>query len=250
MKHKIIAYTVCFNENKIFPFVLDYWKLFADKVVVYDNGSTDGILTNFNKYKDFIEVRHFDTHNELSDNVIQRIKSECYKESIGKCDYVYVGEFDELMWAQNLDKELDYMDEHNQTIVLPNIYQMRCLEFPTYTNDKLLHQYNDIHFERNDEFGKRILFNPNKINVTYGAGGHTCKCSGIVNYYDNNNIYLFHAKYLGYKYLYERQLAYHNRLSANDIKEHLNIHLYNKPDFNKIKDEQIAAYNNCRHISF
>ena len=44
MKYRIHVYVVCWNEMDILPFCVDYWKRYAEKVVVYDNGSTDGSL--------------------------------------------------------------------------------------------------------------------------------------------------------------------------------------------------------------
>ena len=43
-KYKIHVYVVCWNEIDIAPFVVDYWKQYAQKVVVFDNGSTDGTI--------------------------------------------------------------------------------------------------------------------------------------------------------------------------------------------------------------
>ena len=41
-KPTVWIYTLCYNEIRILPFVIDYWETYADRVIVYDNGSTDG----------------------------------------------------------------------------------------------------------------------------------------------------------------------------------------------------------------
>ena len=46
--HKVNWYTLCWNENDIVKYVIDYWKLIKNQVdlqvIVYDNGSNDGCL--------------------------------------------------------------------------------------------------------------------------------------------------------------------------------------------------------------
>jgi len=49
------VHTFCWNEMEILPFVVQYWKRFADKVFVYDNGSDDGSVEYLKKF-DFVEV--------------------------------------------------------------------------------------------------------------------------------------------------------------------------------------------------
>ena len=35
---KIEVFTLCWNEIAILPFAVDYWRRFASRVTVYDNG--------------------------------------------------------------------------------------------------------------------------------------------------------------------------------------------------------------------
>ena len=229
MKHNIIAYTICYNERKLFPFFIDYMNRFASKIVIYDNESDDGILDDFKKY-DNIEVRTFSTDGNLVDKTIQNIKNECWKESIGKCDYVYVGEFDEFLWANDIDKELDYMDEHDKTIIWPEIYQLYCETFPEYIEGKLLHETPKMRFLKDYSFGKRLLFNPNEItSIKYGPGAHTCFPCGNVKYYDKQDIFMFHAKNMSPQYLYDRYLMYNKRVKITEYEKimHVNTHLLN-----------------------
>ena len=50
MKHKIALITLCYNESKIMPFVIDYWKQFVTHANVFDNGSTDNSREILSKY--------------------------------------------------------------------------------------------------------------------------------------------------------------------------------------------------------
>ena len=46
--YKVNWYTLCWNENDIIKYVIDYWKTIKNQadlqVIVYDNGSNDGCL--------------------------------------------------------------------------------------------------------------------------------------------------------------------------------------------------------------
>lgn len=107
MKYKLYAYVVCWNEIDIAPFVVDYWKQYAEKVIVYDNGSTDGTIEYLKNYQ-WIEIRHFETTG-LDDTANMNIKNNCWKESKNIADFVVVSDFDECLYSPILEQELDYM---------------------------------------------------------------------------------------------------------------------------------------------
>ena len=52
---KLNWYTLCYNEEIIIPYVIDYWKKIINdginlKVIVYDNHSTDNSVELLSKY--------------------------------------------------------------------------------------------------------------------------------------------------------------------------------------------------------
>ena len=77
---KIHAYILTYNEEAILPFTLDYYSSFCDKIIVYDNESTDSSDDIFKRYSKVSIVKwKSDTINEL--NYLQ-IKNNAYKNSI------------------------------------------------------------------------------------------------------------------------------------------------------------------------
>lgn len=207
------VYVLCYNEDKIIKFALDYFSQFATNVYVLDNESTDNSIELLKKEKRFnVEIINYESNNELNDSIYLDLKNNIWKRSIGKCDFVVICDMDEMLFSPNIMNELRYMKENDKTICFPNIYNMISNTFPEY-NSKLLHTIvkNGVY---NPEFGKKILFNPNLINeINYTPGCHSCNPSGVVNYYDRNNIYLFHFKLLSIDYVLDRKNMYANRMS-------------------------------------
>ena len=122
MKYKIHAYVVCWNEMDNIPFVVDYWKRFAERVIVYDNGSDDGSVEYLSQYP-WIEVRQFET-NGFDDTANMNIKNSCWKESIGIADFVVVSDLDECLYSPVLESELEYMKANDITICGPRQYAL------------------------------------------------------------------------------------------------------------------------------
>lgn len=57
---KIHAYFVCYNEEKILPFILDYYLSFCSKIFLFDNLSNDRTLEIARGYPE-VKVIPFDT---------------------------------------------------------------------------------------------------------------------------------------------------------------------------------------------
>jgi hypothetical protein len=216
---QIDLYCFCYNESKIAPFILDYWAKFVTNAYVYDNGSTDGtqdILLAENRFN--VELRHYDTGNTLNDGIITDLRNDIWKQSRGVADFVVVCDFDEALFCANIISTLQYMLDNNKTICAPIIYELTSEVLPAYTPDKLMHQnigQGMLHMK----YGKHILFNPNLVNeINYSPGAHVCRPTGVVNYYDNKDIYLFHCKRIDRELFAERFIMIKNRMS--EINKH------------------------------
>ena len=210
---KVDVYVLCYNEEKLVPFMLDYWAEFATNVYVCDNMSTDNSVELLLKEKRFnIEILTYNSNNELNDGIFLYLKNNIWKRSIGKCDFVVMCDFDEALYSNNIIGELKYMKDNNMTICFPKIFDMYSQEFPTYDVD-LLHDIIKLGFPY-QEFGKRLLFNPNEIKeINYAPGAHSCFPIGNVKYYDRENLFLFHYKSLSIEYILNRYKIYRERLS-------------------------------------
>ena len=224
----IHLYTLCWNEIDILPFVIDYWKrLNIARAVVYDNGSTDGSIEFLNQY-DWIEVRHYDSNNEIRDDIYLEIKNNAWKESKGKCDWVIVCDMDEIIFSNHLEEELDYMKKYGHNAMGCPWYAMCFDKKPTYDPNKLLHTQGTMFYKQPfinlcfkfNKAGKVLLFDPNiidEINYTYGC--HKCEPTPYFFPYISQKILEFHInKGLSENYFVERRKILGERLSEENKK--------------------------------
>ena len=231
MKYKIHVYVLCWNEIDILPFCVDYWKQYAEKVIVYDNGSDDGSIEFMSEFP-WIEVRHYDSDG-VDDSIYIEIKNTCWKESCGIADFVVVGDMDECIYSPVLFQELDYMKENNMTICGPVQYSLKGDNYPKYEDGKFLHEIiTRAHLQKSNHSswcnttGKLMLFNPNEIKeINYTPGCHTANPIGNIRLYDKERIFCIHInKGFGVEYNIQRKRILQNRLSQNNKKRGYAIH--------------------------
>ena len=93
----ITVYTFLYNEEDILPYFLKHYSQFVDKIVVYNNMSTDNSIEILKNWKDCeIEIREFDTNNQYDERTVVEFKNNCGKE--GDRDYVIVWDMEELLY--------------------------------------------------------------------------------------------------------------------------------------------------------
>ena len=219
---KIDLYTLCWNEMKIIPFVIDYWKNIKNQiddfhVYVFDNGSDDGSIEAFSKY-DWITVCNFNSDG-FKDLINIRIKNNVWKNSIGKSDYVIVCDLDECLFCNDFKSFFDKIKKGKYTICLPIWAEMFSETFPV-KNDELLHkQVNKYcegvsHVKRKISISKAILFDPNEISeINYNVGGHVCKPKGNIKWYKGDDLFILHYKHLSIDYVLWRYKICNERMS-------------------------------------
>lgn len=133
---KVVVYTFCYNEIDILPFVADYWRRFASQVVVYDNQSIDG-SREFLKDLDFVDLRTYNTENQLDDIVLKNLKNEVWKESRGKADFVNVCDLDECLFIPDLEF-LRKAKADGIAVVTPKTFNLIDPELPKH-DGQLMH---------------------------------------------------------------------------------------------------------------
>lgn len=212
-------YSLCWNEEKILPFVMDYYSSFCTKLLIIDNESDDHSVSIIESYQN-AQVRSYSSKQEIRDDLYLEIKNNVWKESRGKADWVIVCDTDEILYHPNLKEELEKISTEGYTIIKPFGFDMYSKSFP---NKSLLEIRNGI-----DDFrhlSKCIIFDPNLIEeINFKAGCHKCYPKGKVKIYSNPNFKLLHYKNLNLDFLLLRNRRFKERLSRFNIDNKLGKH--------------------------
>jgi hypothetical protein len=250
-KHKISRpiihyYAVCWNEEKILPFMLDYYDQFVDAFYIYDNYSTDNSNKILSKRSN-VEVIQFQTENTFNDIIHTDIKNNCWKQSRGKADFVIVCDVDEFLYHPQINDFLKRSIKERMSFFIPTGYNMYSNYFPEYQSEKLIvDSIKNGVFDK--DFCKSILFDPHRIvEINYTAGAHFCYPWGIVRTKEDNALFLLHYKNLGVEYVLNRCNMYRNRLSQVNIEKNYGAQ-YLQEDEKIAKEIEFKIQNSKRII--
>ena len=100
-------YSVCWNEEKMLPFMFQHYDSIVSQYFIHDNESTDSsqqIIKNHPK----TNLVPFATDG-FNDEIQNDIKNQCWKASRGKADYVIVCDIDEFLYAKNFEVLLNQL---------------------------------------------------------------------------------------------------------------------------------------------
>lgn len=219
---RIDLYTLCWNEMKIIPFVIDYWKNIKEQVdefhvYVYDNGSDDGSVEELGKYY-WITVMTFESDG-FNDLINRNLKNNVWKQSRGKADYVIVCDLDECLYCNDFKELFKNLKNGKYTICLPVWLEMFSEKFPI-KDEELLHKQvtkcciGTSHTHTKLAESKAILFDPNEIDeINYIVGAHISHPQGNVSWYVNDDLFIMHYKHLSLDYVLWRYRICNERMS-------------------------------------
>lgn len=204
---KIHVYLLCFNEEKILPFILDYYTGFCSRVFVLDNESTDAsveICKNYNS----VTVIEWGSNNSFDDISNLEMKVNTYKDYSrvgGKyttevADWVICADMDEVIYHPAL---IDLLKKYKRDgVTVPNIrgFNMVCNHWPSAGFNITESIRTGV---RQPNFDKRAVFVPD-FDIQYSPGCHPKgdafkRMEESPNYKtsDSKEIALLHYKYLG-----------------------------------------------------
>jgi len=210
---KLCVLSCCFNEEDILPFYLDYYTNFikADKIIIYDGGSTDNTP---NIVKDYSNVEFIlDDNGKMDERNLRDIRNNGWKKYRNEYDWVIVCDMDEFIYHPNL-KELLFKYKLNEiTIAKVNGFDMISNEFPNFKKGKFLPSFIKKGIHEPVWLNKSAVFDPKKIEINYDYGTHSCSPIGDVNYSQETDIKLLQYKWLSHEYITQKSLKSSQRLS-------------------------------------
>lgn len=231
---KIEVFTICYNEEVMLPYFLRHYSSFCDKITIYDNYSTDR-SDEIMRANPKVEVRKYDSGNEIRDDIYLEIKNNCWKGS--KADWVIVGDIDELLVSRIHKAFLPTLlnTVPGCSILMPSWYDMISKELPAADGQI----YDELPFGVFNPNTKALIFRPDRINeINYAPGAHFIDPKGDVNILNTDALIVLHYKYLSLQYVIDRYRLFASRLSEINKKLNWGYH------YNFTVEQITAEYNN------
>ena len=221
---KILGVTVTYNNEDKIPYVMPYYeRIGIDKLVVYDNGSTDNTVEMLKKYP-FVEIRSYFTE-QYSEELVLKYKTEIQNEFRGQYDWCISTYFDEVFYSERDFREVLYEKMcEGRTVFVKTGLNIFSRKFPPIDNGLLIHENvgRGSLWTSDDAIvgiygNKAQLFNMNKVFVNYNEYGcHSCEITGDVSEFEDD-IAFFHLKFIDFDFIVRSNEEYAKRMGNNGI---------------------------------
>ena len=223
---KIACYALAYNEEIILPHFIEHYKKFCDKIVIYDNMSTDN--TKQIALDNGCEVVSWEAPGGgLNDQCYLDIKSNCYKADRNDYDWVITVDSDELYSHKDgVAGLLSCLEKYKREgVTLPKVrgYNMIGEDEESLDISQINKGVVDI------SYSKRCIFDP-VLDMAWHFGCHpqhsqrfVDNIPGVVES-SEEEVLLYHYKYINLDYVISRHLSYSDRLSSFNKQRGLAVH--------------------------
>jgi glycosyltransferase involved in cell wall biosynthesis len=223
---RIDLYGTCWNEERMIPFFLRHYEPIADRIVIFDDGSSDRSIELWQQSAK-VELRQLE-QGESSNVTTLMEMNRCWKESRGHADWVIIADIDEFIYHPRLRDYLAECTTNAFTILQPIGIDMISADFPNRDSDltKTVRRGVPLRF-----MDKPAIFDPNAIEeMNYEVGRHEASPLGRVVFPPTRQVKLLHYKHLGAEYLVARTKQLRGRKTQLDRDRAWGVHLERSPE--------------------
>jgi len=214
-KPVIHLYTVCWNEERIAPYFMDYYRQFVDAFYIYDNMSSDSTVERLSRYKN-VTVIPFDTKETFDEASLLQIRNNAWKQSRGIADFVIVCDMDEFLYHPELMSLLYLLKRHSFTLVKPSGYNMISEHLPESDGVQTITQLIKTGIDAQKNYSKSILFSPILEEINFSPGSHKCAPVGQVKQFQSSQLKLLHYKFVDRELILQKTRECQARLSETN----------------------------------
>ena len=220
---KLYGVTFTYNESTMIPYVMKYLERMGfDKLIVYDNQSSDNTVELLKKYP-FVEIRTLNTGGSKSNQMIIDVKNRVWKEFKNEKDaWMFVSDFDEVIYYPGRLKEyLEEKAKDGYNYLNQEMFETICEHFPD--KNKFVHESCDGGVFWGLNGCKMTLFKLDTFkSITYTPGAHIANVvlndGKELKSLNEGVIKSFHLKWIDREFcLFKKNLA-QKRRGVNDIK--------------------------------
>lgn len=203
---KITLFFIGWNDAFYLPFIHKHYSQFCQRIVYYDNYSTDGsqqLAENLG-----FEVRTFGIAGVLHDHEYLVVKDHCWKEERGKSDFVIVCDSDEFIVPINLVKGANPvvtgMNMISEFLPEKDIFEVR-------------------HGVHSENYSKQAIFSPEITDINYVHGCHKNNIQSTLPI--EGEAMLYHFRQIGgIQRLLDRHAEYRPRMSKFNLQHGMGVH--------------------------
>ncbi len=203
----ITVITVVRDEETMLPFFFRHYGQFADRFIVFDNGSSD-LTCDLVRAEPKAKLHFLDTKNVFKDSALMHVKNQMYQFEPGT--WFIIVDCDEFVWHPDIVGYLKKCEEAGVTIPRTTAYDMIGTEVPK-VDQRQLWQMIDSGV-RNKFYDKSAVVHKD-VQINYRAGCHHCKPSGRVKFSHDESLKLLHFAWLSEEYRINRAAETVKRLS-------------------------------------
>jgi glycosyltransferase involved in cell wall biosynthesis len=269
---KVWAYVLVWNEELMLPYYLKHYSQFCDKIIIYDNMSTDSTCDIAREYGNQVEIIPFETNGEFNDYTHIELKRKSIQHAKGQADFIILTDCDEFVYHTDLKSFLS--QNQNCSVFYPAGFQMASDDFPYDLPGQL---YDYVQWgEPNPWYVKPMIVNLNLIDdlewvegaheleLSYDLGefyhpvpkdirpmgeylghqwGRWQKLFEILDDFNREPLKMLHYKFLGEKYVTDRYNQYMVKMSAKNHENSVGMHYQEAIDNGTVLDQinQIKA---------
>jgi hypothetical protein len=223
----IHLYAACWNEERIIPFFLRHYEPLVDRIIIYDDQSTDRSV-DLLRASPKVEVRPFKREAESYLDAHLALFETCWHESRGRADWVCLVDLDEFLFHPDWPHYLAAQKNAGVTIIQALGFDMVSETFPpagAALATSLTRGQRDLHLD------KTGLFAPDAIEqINHYVGRHRCAPVGRLVSPTEYCMQLRHYKNLGLEYLIARTHALAGRLTGDDRARGWSVHYLRDDD--------------------
>jgi hypothetical protein len=194
------VYTLTWNEIEIIEWFLAHYGAIADRITVYDGGSTDGTREAVAACPK-AELLDLQSGGKLRDDLHIQIKNNAWR---GRgADWVICVDCDEFLFspAAPLSEVLQQLEAAQVAVPRTTGVSMFSETLFSFRSGQQLYEH-ITRGVRDDNYSKCVLFSPRRVDrMDYSYGGHTCRPSWhgvpIDASASDPPLYLLHFKHIG-----------------------------------------------------
>jgi len=245
-QENILVQALCYNEERLLPFFLDYYSDFSNIITIIDTGSTDSsidIIQSFDKCEiDLIQL-DFPEHRE---DLLMLFRNHYWKRVQKKYDWVFIVDIDEYIYSpRGLTDVLHEAKAINSTIFPIKGYDMVADSLPESATNIIDHTRRGFPVSNLD---KLAVFNPNAVDIRYNDGCHTAEPYGAIKYHPSP-LFLLQYRFMGHDYFIDvtKDKAKRNKEHSNN--NNLGYHYNYQQDYDLDQyNEQITSVRDLAEV--